>query len=212
MAYLVNTTAYNNDVASVVNTNNTKIKTAITDFNTELNVLANGETWKGTTAIENVGALVDCYNTYKNSYSDFITKLEQTCSTIFSEFNSIIATNNGVPLTFDNIKSLSFEEPVIKDMTYTGEGGDADRIITCAQSFTQYAADIKSAYQNIKTAFEKIGAGSLILDTSDLSSDPATALKNKVSSIIDSLVLVDEQQFKTVIDNLNTAANNIKNG
>lgn len=213
MAYLIDTTRYNDEVANVVNTNNTKIKTAISDFNAQLNILGNGETWIGGSAVENVGALVKCYNTYKDSYSEFIRQLSETCTSIFDEVNSIIATNNGVQLSFDSLQALSFETPNIKDLSFSGgEAGHADTIISCSNNFTQYAADIKNAYMNIKTAFEKIGSGSQIMDTSDLSSDPATQLKLRVSEIIDSLAQVDQNQFKTVIDNLNTAANNIKRG
>lgn len=213
MAYLINTARYNDEVANVVNTNNSKIKASISDFNAQLNILGNGETWIGGSAVENVNNLVQCYNTYKDSYSEFIRKLGESCNAIFNEINSIISSNNGVQLSFDNLQALSFETPNIKDLSFAGgEAGQADAIISCSNNFTQYAADIKNAYMNIKTAFEKIGSGSQIIDTSDLSSDPATQLKLRVSEIIDSLVQVDENQFKTVIENLNIAANNIKRG
>ena len=213
MGYRIDTRKYNDEVANVVNTNNKKIKSAISDFNTQLELLGNGETWIGGTAVENVDNLVGCYKTYKNSYAEFIKKLGESCTSLFTEINSLISTNGGVQLSFDSLQSLTFEEPTIKDLTFSGgEAGNAETIISCAKNFTQYAADIKSAYQAINDAFLKIGSGSQILDTSDFGSDPATLLKTKVGDIIGSLVLVDENQFKTVISNLNTAANNIKRG
>ena len=213
MAYVINTTSFDNDVVNVVNSNNAKIKSAIADFNTQLNILGNGETWIGGSAVENVTNLVNCYNTYKNSYSEFIRKLGENCRIIFEDVNSIIRTNHGTELTFDSIQAVSFDTPTIKDLSFAGgESGSADTIINCASNLKQYAEDIKTAYVNIKTAFEKIGNGSQILDTSDFSSNPAETLKRSVAEIIDSLVQVDQGAFNTYIENLNTAANNIKRG
>ena len=212
MGHTINTVRYNEEIAQVVNSNNVKIKEAINGFNSQLNILGNGVTWKGGTSITNVGNLVDCYNTYKNAYTEFIRLLGEKCSVAFDSINSVIATNMGVQLSFDNIQALSFDTPKIEDLSFTGESGNADAIIDCANFFVQYASDIKNGYINIRNAFEKIGMGSQILDTSDYGTDYATILKNNVIEIVDGLKTIDENSFKTTIENLHTAAQNIKNG
>lgn len=211
MGHIIDTNRYDNEVSSVVNTQNAKIKTAIDNFNAQLNILGNGSTWKGGMAAENVGNLVNCYNTYKDGYSTFVTKLSQDCASLFARVNAVVSTNHGTQLTYTDINSLTFDNPKVSDLSSAVESGSVDQIETCATNLQQYAKEIKDGYIAIKGAFELIGNGSQILDTSDSVDNPANTLKNKVIDAIDTLKQVDENAFKTYIENLNTAAKNIRN-
>jgi len=213
MGYVIDSGKFDSDVVSVVNASNKNIKSSIESFNKNIATLANGTNWRGASAVENVRTLVNFYNTYMSAYSDFIKKLNTTCQAALEGVNDIILTNRGVVLSFDTIESLVFDKPQVQDLTFAGgESGDPTVMIQCATSFSESAKNIKNGYLNIKTAFEKIGVGSQILDTSAFGTDYATKLKNGVIDAIDSLVQINDNEFNTCITNITNAAKNIQNG
>lgn len=209
--YKIDVNGFNDNVVAVINTANTTIKTNITNFNTALNTLADGETWLGSSAVVNVGDLGKMYSGYISDYQTFLTALNTDCASLISIINGFITTNGGTALEFDTVASVEFSTPTIKDLSSSsGEEGKPATIESCASTFKTCADNIKTAYGNISSAFDLIGnTPNSVLITSIRDDDPAEALRKAVQSVISSFS-TDETNLNTLITNLNTAAANIR--
>lgn len=186
------------------------LKGGIDSFNSQIDILQNGVTWRGSDAVSTVSSLIETYNAFIDSYNRIITYFKEEVPKIFVKYSEILTAAGGTSLTITNVDANIFPKKELANLSYAGEDGDPNKLLEIKPLLVTAVSTIQDAFASIKTKLTTIGDDSDFFNTSAANVNMAQALRNDVTNFITDLDSKYDETLNTCIKNVETAANNLK--
>lgn len=184
----------------------------IGDFNESISNLNTPTAWKGGSSYTTISNLISCYTSYIGAYNKLNNYLREMISEITQKYQKVYSIIGNYDISSTNINVKNFEPIEVNSALQSSvEYSNTDILETVAGELETAVTNIREVFGSISTAFQKIGVGSTIFDTTGTKEDVAEVFKNKVVSYIKELDnQYDSESLNTCITNVKTAAGLIK--